>query len=76
MYPTPVFLAGASHRTEEPDRLQFMGSQRVRHDLATGHACTLLATADMDIKTVITVFCQINVKLNRDSGVTLSLSYI
>ena len=29
--------------TEEPGRLQSMGSQRVRHDLATEHACTQLA---------------------------------
>ena len=28
---TPVFLPGES-RTEEPGRLQSMGSQRVRHD--------------------------------------------
>ena len=27
--------------TEEPGGIQFMESQRVRHDLATGHACTL-----------------------------------
>ena len=30
--PTPVFLAGESPWTEEPDRLQSIGSQRVRHD--------------------------------------------
>jgi len=30
--PTPVFLPGESPWTEEPDRLQPMGSQRVRHD--------------------------------------------
>ena len=30
--PTPVFLPGESPRTEEPGRLQPMGSQRVRHD--------------------------------------------
>ena len=29
--PTPVFLAGESHR-EEPARLESMGSQIVRHD--------------------------------------------
>ena len=29
---TPVFLPGESLWTEEPGRLQFMGSQRVRHD--------------------------------------------
>ena len=30
--PTPVFLPGESPRTEEPGRLQSMGSQRVRQD--------------------------------------------
>ena len=30
--PTPVFLPGESPWTEEPGRLQSMGSQRVRHD--------------------------------------------
>ena len=30
--PTPVFLPGESLWTEEPGRLQTMGSQRVRHD--------------------------------------------
>jgi len=29
--PTPVFLPGESPWTEEPGRLQSMGSQRVRH---------------------------------------------
>ena len=33
--PTPVFLPGKSHWTEESDRLQSMGTQRVRYDLAT-----------------------------------------
>ena len=35
--PTPVLL---SAWTEEPGRLQSMGWKRVRHDLATEHACT------------------------------------
>ena len=30
--PTPVLLPGQSPWTEEPGRLQSMGSQRVRHD--------------------------------------------
>ena len=30
--PTPVFLPGESHGTEEPDGLWSIGSQRVRHD--------------------------------------------
>ena len=30
--PTPVFLPGNIPWTEEPDGLQAMGSQRVRHD--------------------------------------------
>ena len=33
---TPVFLPRESQCTEEPGGLQSMGSQRVRHDLATG----------------------------------------
>ena len=30
-HPLPVFLPGESSWTEEPSRLQFLGSQRVRH---------------------------------------------
>ena len=30
--PLPVFLPGKSKSTEEPGRLQSMGSQRVEHD--------------------------------------------
>ena len=33
--PTPVLLPGESPWTEEPGRLQLMGSQRVRHTLVT-----------------------------------------
>ena len=33
--PTPVFLAWRILQTEEPVGLQIMGSQRVRHDLAS-----------------------------------------
>ena len=33
--PTPVFLPGESSWTEEPDRLQSMGLQRVGHDWVT-----------------------------------------
>ena len=33
-------LAWEIPRTEEPDGLQFMGSQRVRHDLVTEYTCT------------------------------------
>ena len=33
--PTPVFLPGESPQTEEPGRLQSMGSQRVRQDGVT-----------------------------------------
>ena len=32
--PTPVFLPGESAWTEKPGRLQSIGLQRVRHDLA------------------------------------------
>ena len=35
--PTPVFLPGVIPWTEEPGELQSMGSQRIRHDLATKH---------------------------------------
>ena len=34
----PVFLPGEFPWTEEPGRLQSMGSQRVRHDWATKHS--------------------------------------
>ena len=34
-WPTPAFLPGESPWTEEPGRLQSMGSQRVGHDLGT-----------------------------------------
>ena len=41
--PTPVFLPGESPWTEEPDRLQSMGSQRVGHNWMTkGTMCRLL----------------------------------
>ena len=35
---TPVFLPEASPWTEEPGKLQYMGSQRVRHDWVTKHS--------------------------------------
>ena len=35
-----TILAWAITWTEEPGRLQSMRSQRVRHNRATGHACT------------------------------------
>ena len=38
--PTPVFLPGESPWTEEPGRLQSMGSQRVRHEETTQHTHT------------------------------------
>ena len=38
--PTPVFLPGNPMDREDLSRLQFMGSQRVRCDLVTEHACT------------------------------------
>ena len=39
--PIPVFLPGESPRTEEPGRLQFMGSQKVRHNWMTKHSTDL-----------------------------------
>ena len=44
--PTPVFLPGESPWTGEPGKLQFMGSQRVGHGLATKHS-TFCVTTDM-----------------------------
>ena len=38
MQPTPGSFAWKIPWTEEPGRLQFMGSQRVRHDQATKHS--------------------------------------
>ena len=35
---TPVFVPAESPWTEEPDRLQYMGSQRVKHDWAIKHS--------------------------------------
>ena len=35
--PTPIFLPGESPWAEEPDGLQSMGSQRVRHDWRNKH---------------------------------------
>ena len=35
--PTPVFLPGETPWTEEPGRLQSMGSQRIGHDSVTNH---------------------------------------
>ena len=35
---SPVFLPGESPRTEEPGRLQSIGSQRFRHDGAVKHS--------------------------------------
>ena len=39
--PTPVFLPGKSHRTEEPGGLQSIGLQRAEHNWACMHACPL-----------------------------------
>ena len=38
-------LAGITPWTEESGGLQSMGSQRVRHDRETEHACRILSTA-------------------------------
>ena len=42
--PTPVFLPGESPWTEEPGGLQSMELQRVRHDWATKHSTTIVAS--------------------------------
>ena len=39
--PTPVLLPGKFHGQKQPGGLQFMGLQRVRHDLATEHPQSL-----------------------------------
>ena len=39
--PTPVFLSGKIPWTEDPGRLQSMGSQRVRHDWASSLSLSL-----------------------------------
>ena len=44
--PTPVFLPGECPWTEEPGRLQSMGSQRVRHDWATQHILPMVGFPD------------------------------
>ena len=46
--PTPVLLPGKFPWTEEPGRLQSMGSQRVGHDWAT--SLSLLGTWDIWVK--------------------------
>ena len=51
--PTPVFLPGDSPQTEEPGRLQSMGSQRVRHDrsdLAHMHSIEIQNSAGTKVK--------------------------
>ena len=40
--PTPVFLPETSHGQRKPGRLQSLGSQRVRHDLAPELACSIM----------------------------------
>ena len=40
--PTPVFLLRESLWTEEPDRLQSMGSWRIRHEWVTKHSTVYL----------------------------------
>ena len=54
--PTLVFLPGESHWTEEPGRLQFIGSQKVRHNwsnLVCTHAHTQTLTF-LELKNVCT----------------------
>ena len=44
--PTPVFLPEESPGTEEPSRLQSMGSQRVGHNCVTKHSIYLCVRKD------------------------------
>ena len=45
--PTPVFLPGEFPWTEEPGRLQSMGSQRVGHDQATNTSLTFIVIGSL-----------------------------
>ena len=49
---TSVFLPGESTWTEEPGRLQSMGSRRVRHDWVTKHT-GLFSEAELGTASVI-----------------------
>ena len=54
--PTPVFLPGESPWTEEPGRLQSMGSQRIGHNWATKmHVHRGLLTDEVETQEVVTV---------------------
>ena len=54
--PTPVFLPGESPWTEEPGRLQSMGSQRIGHNWATKmHVHRGLLTNEAETQEVVTV---------------------
>ena len=51
MTPHSSMLAWSIPWTEEPGGIQSMGSQRVRHDLATEHMLTSILAASMHIST-------------------------
>ena len=53
--PTSVFLSGESPWTEEPDKLQSMGLQRVRHNWATKHSTK--HTAQQKISNTVKQLC-------------------
>ena len=54
--PTSVFWPGESPWTEEPDRLQLMGSQRVRQDWVTKHSTAKYNGQGNSCKTIIWLF--------------------
>ena len=47
-------------RTEEPNRLQSMGSERVRQDLATKQQCIVHASAHMPVVQVLSCKTELN----------------
>ena len=59
--PTPVFLPGESPWTEEPGRLQFIGSRRVGHNWATDTHKICKQTTNLQIK----INCNIHLKYYR-----------
>ena len=66
--PTPVFLPGESPWTEEPGRLQSMGSQRVRHNWVIKHSTALSCRAHLFLfltwECVFKIFPQCNCFFN------------
>ena len=66
--PTPVFLLGEVSWTEEPGRLQSMGSQRVGHHWVTGHS----QNAPVDSASLKDTFPRLAASFDANRGVILS----